>query len=328
MVLRSQASSTESAVDLPRIMQHRFADFDAMTESIPDFDSQYVRLATGTVDTQFTRVALDRVLVLRCDERVPKYVFRATAPPAPSLAFPLDLNPHAVWGGTPIDDTTLVHYGPGAEVVGRSSGAMSWASIIFDQEVLDRHAARLGMEIAPRTSSAQLLAPDPAAMAALRRAARGLFAIADSAHAVLEMPEVRRFQEEKLLTALVHAAGAACEGREAVAMSHRRVVLRALEVLEKRCDEAVYLAELCGAAGVSERTLRTAFQRIHGVSPIRYLHMHRMGQAHRALRDADRSRERVADIATRFGFANLGRFAVEFRQLFGVSPSQVLRSAR
>jgi AraC family ethanolamine operon transcriptional activator len=73
--------------------------------------------------------------------------------------------------------------------------------------------------------------------------------------------------------------------------------------------------------------MRTAFQRIHGVSPIRYLHLHRMGQARRALRDADRTSERVADIATRFGFANLGRFAVEFRQLFGVSPSQLLRGS-
>jgi len=313
---------------LPRILQHRFADFDAMTEAIPDFDASYVQLGTGPVDTQLTRVALDRLLVLRCDERVPQYVFRATAPPAPSLAFPLDVNPQAVWGGTPIGETTLVHYAAGAEVVGRSTGALAWASIIFDQEVLDRHAARLGIEIAPRTSSAQLLAPAPAAMADLRAAARRLFTIADSAHIVLEIPEVRRFQEEQLLTALVRAAGTAGEEREAVAISHRRIVLRALDVLQRRCDEPVYLAELCEAAGVSERTLRTAFQRIHGASPIRYLHVHRMGQARRALLEADPSRERVADIATRFGFANLGRFAVEFRQLFGVSPSQLLRSAR
>ncbi len=299
-----------------------------MSEAIPDFDSEYVRLGKGPVDTQFTRIALDRLLVLRCDERVPKYVFRATAPPMASLAFPLAQNPQAVWGGTPVGETTLVHYAPGAEVVGRSTGSLSWASILFDSEALDRHAARLGIEITPRTGGAQLLAPHPAAMTALRKAARDLFSIADSAHAVLDIPEVRRFQEEKLLTAAAHAAASACEAREAAAIAHRRVVLRALEVLEKRCDESVYLSELCEAAGVSERTLRTAFQRIHGVSPIRYLHLHRMGQARRALRAAERSNERVSDIATRFGFANLGRFAVEFRQLFGVSPSQLLRSAR
>ena len=309
-------------------MQSRFADFDAMTEAIPDFDSQYVRLGKGAVDTQLTRVVLDRLVLLRCDERVPKYVFRATAPPAASLAFPLEINPQTVWGGTPVCETTLIHYAPGAEVVGHSTGAMTWVSIMFEQESLDRHAARLGVELAPQASAAQLLSPHPAAMAGLRAAARRLFAIADSAHAVLDIPEVRRFQEEKLLTAAVHAAESTAETREEVAVSHRRAVQCALEVLTNRCDEPVYLAELCDAAGVSERTLRTAFQRIHGVSPIRYLHLHRMGQARRALRDADCATARVSDIATRFGFANLGRFAVEFRQLFGQSPSQVLRSAR
>jgi AraC family ethanolamine operon transcriptional activator len=309
-------------------MQARFGEFEAINAAIPDFDSQYVRLRKGPVDTQLTRVALDRLVLIRCDEHVPAYVFRATAPPAPSLAFPLDTNPAAVWGGTPTDVTTLIHYAPGAEVVGRSNGSMTWVSIMFEQEDFDRHAARLGVEFRPYPMAAQLLSPHPVAMAELRTAVRHLFAIADSSHAVLDIPEVRRFQEESLLTAAVHAAQSADEPSHQAVISHRRAVMRALAVLEARCDEPVYLAELCEAAGVSERTLRTAFQRIHGVSPIRYLHLHRMGQARRALLRADSVKDRVSEIATRFGFANLGRFAVEFRQLFGESPSELLRARR
>lgn len=35
----------------------------------------------------------------------------------------------------------------------------------------------------------------------------------------------------------------------------------------------------------------------------------------------------VAQIATRLGFAELGRFSVEYQKLFGESPSETLRQA-
>jgi len=238
------------------------------------------------------------------------------------------VNPAAVWGGLPAGETTLVHYAPGAEVVGRSNGSMSWVTMMFDQSAFDAYAMQLGIELAPRSCPAQLLAPHPAAMAALRAAAREIFAIADTAETMLDAPEVRRCQEESLLTAAALAARSAFESDDATAMSHRRAVQRALEVLEASGEEPVYIAQLCDAAGVSERTLRSAFQRVHGVSPIRYLHLHRMTQARRAISTADASKARVSDIATRFGFANLGRFAVEFRELFGQSPSKLLRAQR
>ena len=47
----------------------------------------------------------------------------------------------------------------------------------------------------------------------------------------------------------------------------------------------------------------------------------------RALRDADPRTTRVSDVASRYGFTNLGRFAMEFRQLYGESPSKALRGA-
>jgi AraC-like DNA-binding protein len=46
----------------------------------------------------------------------------------------------------------------------------------------------------------------------------------------------------------------------------------------------------------------------------------------RALKQADPDSTRVTDIATEFGFWELGRFAVKFRQIFGESPSAALRS--
>ena len=61
------------------------------------------------------------------------------------------------------------------------------------------------------------------------------------------------------------------------------------------------------------------------MSPKRYLWLQWMHLAQRALRTADPERTTVTEIATNYGFWELGRFSVAYRSLFGESPSTVLR---
>ncbi|WP_375309739.1 helix-turn-helix domain-containing protein [Bradyrhizobium sp. A5] len=92
-------------------------------------------------------------------------------------------------------------------------------------------------------------------------------------------------------------------------------------------DEPIQISALCAALSVSERTLRKAFHRIHGLPPCRHLRMLRLKQARRALIATDGHLSTVTEIATCFGFAELGRFSVEYRKVFGESPSQTLHRA-
>src|SRR2546425_10106416 len=91
--------------------------------------------------------------------------------------------------------------------------------------------------------------------------------------------------------------------------------------------EAVYLSDLCAVAGVGERTLRTVFQETYGMSPVQYLKLRRLHQVKRALRRADSDLNTVQSVANRFGIWHLGRFAVEYRALFGESPLETLKKS-
>ena len=81
---------------------------------------------------------------------------------------------------------------------------------------------------------------------------------------------------------------------------------------------------LCSALAVSERTLRKAFQKIRGQPPCRRLRMLRLSEARRGLLLARGRCVTVTEIATSFGFVELGRFSVEYRKTFGESPSETL----
>jgi len=91
-----------------------------------------------------------------------------------------------------------------------------------------------------------------------------------------------------------------------------------------RADE-MRLADMCRAAGISPRALGRAFQAIHDTSPSRYLCGLRLVEARQALLSADAGHETVTQIALRFGFRELGRFAALYRDKFGESPSSTLR---
>ena len=128
----------------------------------------------------------------------------------------------------------------------------------------------------------------------------------------------------------MHAIVSCVSGGETAETSnahHRHaVILRRLEeVLEANPDRTLYAAELCAAAGASDRTLRACCQEYLGMSPMRYLWLRRMHLARRALRIGEPATTTVTEIATSYGFWELGRFSVAYRSLFGKSPSAALR---
>jgi AraC-like DNA-binding protein len=106
-------------------------------------------------------------------------------------------------------------------------------------------------------------------------------------------------------------------------LSRQRILNRVEDFLEANPDAPIYVADLCVAAGVSERTLENVFHRCFGLSPIRYLRVRRLHQVRRALRACDPRTTSVSEIASLFGFFHFGHFAADFKALFGQTPSKL-----
>ena len=89
-------------------------------------------------------------------------------------------------------------------------------------------------------------------------------------------------------------------------------------------DKRLNIAALSRMLVVSERTLRKAFRVTYGLSPCRHLRMLRLLQVRQVLMSSHNRAVTVTEAATCFGFVELGRFAVEYRKVFGESPSVTL----
>jgi AraC-like DNA-binding protein len=133
---------------------------------------------------------------------------------------------------------------------------------------------------------------------------------------------VRRALERCLL-----GAGAAEAARTSL-RSRSSIVRRAEEFFRDHVDETVSMTRLSTVAGVSERSLRNAFYRVCATSPKKYLRLLQLNEVRRSLQQAPVGPSAVTSVATQHGFYELGRFAGEYRALFGEAPSETLHKAR
>jgi AraC family ethanolamine operon transcriptional activator len=91
-------------------------------------------------------------------------------------------------------------------------------------------------------------------------------------------------------------------------------------------DVVPTIVDICRLLGVSERTLQYAFRSYVDMSPLAYLRLCRLNQVRASLRASDPLATTVTAVAMRFGFMHLGRFAIEYRRMFGEAPSATLAS--
>jgi len=111
---------------------------------------------------------------------------------------------------------------------------------------------------------------------------------------------------------------------ERTALSAAAIVRRAEHWMDGQPPEAIQVADLCRALGLTRRTLHRAFNETLGMGPIRYLTLRRLAAVRAALRQSEPDSTTVTETATRFGFWELGRFAKNYRHVFAESPSETL----
>lgn len=138
---------------------------------------------------------------------------------------------------------------------------------------------------------------------------------------------------------LLHTAAMAFNGARPADGAHgldrrgrgRRLqtVRRAREFMHGSLDDGHMpsVADVCAAAGVSERTLEYGFRALLGVTPVAYWRMLRLNRVREVLMHPAGPQVSVTDTATRCGFLHLGHFSRHYRRQFGEPPSSTLARA-
>jgi AraC-like DNA-binding protein len=226
-------------------------------------------------------------------------------------------------------DGYLGLYPPGSALESSMAEGCVSANLTVPVEDFHHAVARYFPEIPERVlREGAAMRVAPAEQAVLRGLLRRLEKAIRSGRGGLESAEVRSRIERDLFAAYFAALRSGCGApilgpRPRDAGRYQRI-RRARDFIADHLDEAIQLEDVGMEIGLSARGTENLFKDLIGVNPVVFLRHQRLHGARRKLLAADPGEATVKMAALESGFRHLGRFAVQYRALFGESPRETL----
>jgi AraC-like DNA-binding protein len=302
-----------------------FVDPFQYTEAVRAADMQIFPTAKGEFRAELTQVTINELWMQRFAENLPRVHKGAARPGRRVFSFLTEDQPEVHNRGRLLslgelcaDDHEMQHV---ITTGNYHFGCMS----LRPEELTAACKAIVGCEFDTERST-RFMRPNPDLMERLLKLHAMAGGFAKTMPELFELPEVVRALEQQLIHALVRClTDGNVSTMKSGTLHHTVIVARFEEFVEANPNTPLYLTEVCAAVGAAERTFRAACEEHIGMGPIRYLTLRRMHLVHRALVRTAPSTKTVTQVATDYGFWELGRFAVAYRELFGEPPSVTLQ---
>jgi AraC-like DNA-binding protein len=280
----------------------------------------------GQFRARLTQVKLQRLRLSATEEQLSRIAFVAVPADVILVSLPIGGRPGLIWGGVGMRAGEIMTFGPGQRAHARTDGPSHSGSIWLPAQDLARYGRALIGDTFAIPSAARSWRSLSAAGRELHQLHRAGTRTAERRPETLVGAEAAHGLEQQLIHALVEclSPGSANEATPAT-LRHQEIVVRFEGLLQAQPERNLRIEEICTALSVSDRTLRSVCAEHLGMSPTSYLRLRRMSLVHRTLWRGGPGAASVSEVARRYGFRNLGRFAGTYRVLFGELPSATLR---
>jgi AraC-like DNA-binding protein len=279
----------------------------------------------GPFNAKLIRIDLHRLWMQRYTDNLPRIGYWANVPGRAIISFRIEPGPSLRSSGVEMAASKIFRRSEAQEYFQQSSGSACFGSMSLPvEEMVSAGAAIAGCDLTPPKDTL-VVTPAPSAMARLQGLHAAAAVLAENTPEIIANPDAAHGLDQALIEAL---AGCLSEGEvredRSAERRHTLIMRRFHRAVAENPDQPLYIPELCAAIGASGRTLGICCQEQLGMSPKQYLTLRRLHLARRALRDNAPGMTTVTDIATRYGFWQLGRFAAKYKSLFAESPSATL----
>ena len=309
------------------VLNRKFADVDDLAVEAQQWNLDFQQLDRGGFNGSILQFGVHGTHI--SDARFGRSLNQKGTPPVGMRTVAVPANPdlRLQWRGKLIDGQSLMVFPLGSELSSVSGPDFHVYTCSFPEELLSRVGETLKVGgVDEIGSGVEALRVGSSAMTKLQSCLRQICqSVRDDPTALSNTSLVSKLTlalPNNLMNAIASGTGKcpSITGPKRLAALTRAEAFIALYA----CDN-IKIADICRAAGVSERTLQYAFVARFGIGPKEFLNAFRLISVRRELRMSDPRTAGVADIANAWGFWHMGQFARDYRERFGELPSQTLR---
>lgn len=314
----------------PSQYQHIAATgFEQLVQVQPGRNRRYTQLKSGRLKAEYAQAWLgNKTQVFRETLNVGSRI--EASPPSNLLPFTFILpsSKDVSFCHQPLEGKSVITQATGGHWDVVFSDKLEYVSAAFDRDYFFEGYYHLKQEDVP---SDYLFSKTTLSLPSLVN--QYSFLIANALHLISVRPgllndqAIMSLMSSQLLKSVIDALSEHQLGsnRQPKLKKRQQGVTQVIDYLNTHARDLPDIQTLCSVANLSERSLQYGFMEKLNVTPVQYLRMVRLNGAKHSLEQAIPNIDKVVDIATRWGFVELGRFAKEYKSLFCELPSQTLQ---
>jgi AraC family ethanolamine operon transcriptional activator len=305
------------------IVSSTIEEVENYSSSVAGIELEAVRAGASTGLTEVTAVVDDRYTFTSSKVGFPMLSRTTLRDDVVCVAYMQRTIVGSRWCEMNLQPGAVIAHAPSSEHTARNLPGTQFMFVIADRVQFELHADRLGIRFdPPPTGEVHLLVPSAKTCLVgqtletfahhVASAQRPPPLIADAVMSAITMALSEPDREQRIGTSR--------------GIDSRHIVHTCIDYATS-IHRIPSVSELCLAAHVSERTLRDAFCREYGLPPSQYFRAWALDQAHRRLGHHEDNGETVTEVASGLGLHHLGRFAGQYKKVYGEAPSATLRPA-
>jgi AraC-like DNA-binding protein len=313
---------------VPRTFTSVFSEpEDFQAELGTDGVRHFLITGPGQFRARLTRIVLHRMYLTAGEEVLPRTALVAVPTDMVLVSLPITGNSSPFRGGVGIGAEEMITLGPEQQLYMRTEGPCRWGTIQLPRQDLLQYGRALSGTAFVVSLGAARWQPPLAAIRQVHRLHQAAIRRAEARSGAFIDTETAHGLEQQLIHALVECFSTGKAQEETRAAGRCRDILARFEdLLETRCVPR--MADICAEIGISQRLLRQCCKQHLGIGPSGYINLRRMQQVRHVLRHENPGTASVSGIARRYGFRDPGRFATNYRALYGELPSATLRRTK
>lgn len=303
-----------------------YSDFEELAENLRQWNIQ-IRQLQRKVNPSFIRQLSVGNMLMGHGMFSGKTHQVGSSPPGRTIAFHAGKTSQLIWRNQEVSQNALMIFPSDSELDIVTKGDQNNPyTLSFPDDILASRFAASTKSYHNLMSKHEIVFIPDYSIKKLQSVFNFLFQVVVEQPALLESKAFQSDIEERVLSEIFQAlslsAGSSRQEKKIKSQTWKQIET----VIEGAIDSPIKVSELCQAAEISERTLLRMFHERFGISPKTYLQRIRLNGVRHNLKKSLPREESITDIANAWGFWHMGKFAADYKKLFGELPSQTHRA--